>query len=156
MVTWRAGLTTSWHVARGTTARVRRGAEVTWQSRGWPKRGAGGAQGAAMWQGATHPRESMWVPVWGATWQVRSADGGPMGIVGPGSELGALTQMRYCAPIFNLTSLCFFFRVGLCSHMILMCRWRGDRTDVGSIRRLSIAWTESTRSAINARAQKKE
>ena len=30
-------------VARGTTARVRRGAEATWQSRGWPTRGAGGA-----------------------------------------------------------------------------------------------------------------
>ena len=29
-------------VARGTTARVRRGAEATWQSRGWPTRGAGG------------------------------------------------------------------------------------------------------------------
>ena len=38
-------------MARGTTARVRRGAEATWQSRGWPTRGAGGAQGAATWQG---------------------------------------------------------------------------------------------------------
>ena len=45
---WRAD------VARGTTARVRRGAEATWQSRGWPTRGARGAQGATTWQEATH------------------------------------------------------------------------------------------------------
>ena len=40
-------------MAHGTTARVRRGAEATWQSRGWPTRGAGGAQGADTWQEAT-------------------------------------------------------------------------------------------------------
>ena len=40
-------------VARGTTARVRRGAEATWQSRGWPMRGAGGVQGTNTWQEAT-------------------------------------------------------------------------------------------------------
>ena len=40
-------------VAGGTTARVRRGAEATWQSRGWPTRVAGGAQGADTWQDAT-------------------------------------------------------------------------------------------------------
>ena len=39
-------------MARGTTARVRRGAEATWQSRGWPTRGPGGAQGADTWQEA--------------------------------------------------------------------------------------------------------
>ena len=45
-----------WHgayVARGTTARMRCGTESTWQSRGWPTRGAGGAQGAYTWQEAT-------------------------------------------------------------------------------------------------------
>ena len=40
-------------VARGTTAQVRRDAEAMWQSRGWPTRGAGGAQGADTWQEAT-------------------------------------------------------------------------------------------------------
>ena len=35
---WRAD------VARRTTAQVRRGDEATWQGRGWPTRGAGGAQ----------------------------------------------------------------------------------------------------------------
>ena len=40
-------------VARETTARMRHGAEATWQGRGWPTRGAGGAQGADMWQEAT-------------------------------------------------------------------------------------------------------
>ena len=29
------------------------------------------------------------------------ADGGSTGIVGPGKKLGAVTQMRYCAPIFK-------------------------------------------------------
>ena len=37
-------------MARGTTAWMRRGHEATWQSPGWPKRGAGGAD---MWQEAT-------------------------------------------------------------------------------------------------------
>ena len=40
-------------VARGTTARMRRGTEATWQGRGWPTRGASGAQGADTWQEAT-------------------------------------------------------------------------------------------------------
>ena len=53
----------SWHtdVARGTTARVRRSDEATWQSRGWPTRGAGDAHGTNTWQEATRvhagPRE---------------------------------------------------------------------------------------------------
>ena len=44
---WRAD------VARGTTVRMRRGAEATWQGRGWPTRGACGAHGADTWQEAT-------------------------------------------------------------------------------------------------------
>ena len=44
---WRAD------VAHGTTTRVRRGAEATWQSRGWPTQGAGGVKGADTWQEAT-------------------------------------------------------------------------------------------------------
>ena len=47
-------------VARGTTARMRRGAEATWQSRGWPTRGAGGAQGTDTWQEATRVHGSTW------------------------------------------------------------------------------------------------
>ena len=62
-LTWRAG-----------PPRVRRGAEATLQSRGWPTRGAGGAQGADTWQEATRvdagPHER---PCGG------SAYGGPMG-----------------------------------------------------------------------------
>ena len=44
----------SWRtdVARGTTAQVQRGVDTTWQSRGWPTQGAGGAQGADTWQEA--------------------------------------------------------------------------------------------------------
>ena len=37
----------------GTTARMRPGTEATWQGRGWPTRGAGGAKGADTWQEAT-------------------------------------------------------------------------------------------------------
>ena len=70
---WRADM------ARGTTARGRRGAEATWQSHGWPTRGAGGAQGADTWQEATRVRTSTRMPVWGATWQERSACEGPTG-----------------------------------------------------------------------------
>ena len=62
-------LPTGADVASGSSGELTRGAEATWQSRGWPTRGAGGAQGATTWQGATHPRESTWAPVWGATWQ---------------------------------------------------------------------------------------
>ena len=40
-------------VVCGTTARMRRGTEATWQGRGWPTRGAGGAQGADTLQEAT-------------------------------------------------------------------------------------------------------
>ena len=75
---WRADVTC------GTTAWVRRGAEATWQSRGWPTRGAGGAQSADTWQEATRVHGSTRTPVWGATWQEGSAVGGPTGIVGAG------------------------------------------------------------------------
>ena len=40
-------------VPHRTTSLVGRGAEATWQSRGWPTRGASGAQGADTWQEAT-------------------------------------------------------------------------------------------------------
>ena len=46
LMMWRAD------VARGTTARMRRGAEATWQGRTWPMRGARGAQGVDTWQEA--------------------------------------------------------------------------------------------------------
>ena len=93
-------------MARGTTARVRRGAEATWQSHGWPTRGAGGAQGAATWQGAMHPRGSTWVPEWGTTWQ-RVGRWRAHGIVGPGKIVGGsnakalhrpLIYTRYSSP----------------------------------------------------------
>ena len=46
-------------MARGTIARMRRGAEATWQSCGWPTRGAGGAQGADKRQEATRSSGDM-------------------------------------------------------------------------------------------------
>ena len=121
---------------------MRRGSEATWQGRGWPTRGAGGAQGAATWQGATHPRESTWAPVWGAMWQVGLADGGPAGIVGLGKRVGAVTQLLYtCAPLFNRVFSQYFLRVGLCSHTFFCCRTCGSMGAVGSKRKASIAWT---------------
>ena len=49
----RVYLLTGADVACGTTARMRRGTKATWQGRGWPARGAGGAWGADTWQEAT-------------------------------------------------------------------------------------------------------
>ena len=51
---WRGERTqvASWR-GRRTTAQMRRGTEATWQGRGWPTRGAGGAEGADTWHEAT-------------------------------------------------------------------------------------------------------
>ena len=68
VVTWRAGLAASWHVARGTTARMRRDVKATWQGRESPTRGAGGPQDADTWQEATRVHGSTRTLVWGATW----------------------------------------------------------------------------------------
>ena len=130
---WRAGAPASWHVARRTTARVRHGAEAMWQSRGWPTRGAGGAQGTTTWQGATHPRESTWAPVWGATWQVGLADGGPTGIVGPSKVVGAIIYIDLSLP---------FLPCGTMSHTFLTCVARVDASELSEIHaKASIAGT---------------
>ena len=47
---------------------------------------------------------------------------GPTGIAGPGKKLGAVTQMRYRAPIFKHTGNLYFFRVGLCPTRLTFCR----------------------------------
>ena len=44
------------------------------------------------------------------------ACGGPMGIVGPGKNLGAVTQMRYRALLFIHAKFHYFLRVGLLPH----------------------------------------
>ena len=46
VMTWRAGVLARRHVARGTTAWVRRGAEATWQSHEWPAHGLVAHRGA--------------------------------------------------------------------------------------------------------------
>ena len=43
----------------------------------------------------------------------RFSYGGPMGIVGPGKNLGAVTQMRYRALQFIHAKCDYFLRVGL-------------------------------------------
>ena len=63
-------------VARGTTARMQRGAEATWQGRGWPTRGA---QGADTWQEATHVHAGPHGCPCGAPHARGSAGGGPTG-----------------------------------------------------------------------------
>ena len=65
-------------VARGTSAWMRRGTEATWQSHGWPTRGAGGADA---WQESTRtgPRGARV----GRRVGDRAGSGGPTGIVGP-------------------------------------------------------------------------
>ena len=126
------------NVARGTTARVRRGTEATWQSHRWPAQGAGGAQGADMWQGATRFTRTL---VRGATWQMGAGNWRAHGIVGRGNIVGAVTRKRYTAPKVILTIRVFFFHVGLCPTRFLnvqvtwrlhgrwMISWAIDRMD---------------------------
>ena len=105
-------------MARGTTARMRRGSEATWQGRGWPTRGAGDARrghvakGHATTRGHVGAREGRHV-------EGGLAYGGPTGIVGRGKNLGAVTQMRYRAPIFNHGKFHYFLHVGLCPTRFL-------------------------------------
>ena len=108
----------SWHadVARGTSAWMRHGGEATWQGRGWPTRGAGGAQGADTWQEATRVHGSTRTPVWGATWQERVGRWRTHGLVGPGKYIRAVTQMRTAPLVFIVDNFYFLFRVGLCPH----------------------------------------
>ena len=133
-------------MAHETTARVRRGAEATWQSRGWPTRGAGGAQGANKWQEATRvhadAREGRHVAGRVGIWRAH-------GLVGPGKKFGAVMQMRYRAPTFKLNLFRVFFRVGLCSHTsyLLQATWTLDRRQIPARRRRSRG-PESTRSSI--------
>ena len=66
----------------------------------------------------------------GATWQ-RVGRWRADGLVGPSKKFGAVTQMRYCTPVFNRVISKYFFCVGLCSHTIDFCRLRGGRAIVG-------------------------
>ena len=97
------------------------------------------AQGADTWQEATrvHADAHVGRHVAGRgvdIWRTR-------GLVGLGKMLGAITQLRYPAPIFKLDFTHFFFRVGLCSHTFLFCRRCGDMAGVGCDRMAEIAWT---------------
>ena len=64
------------------------------------------------------------------------------GIVGPGKELGAVTQKRYRTPLFKLTNRHIFFHMGLCPTRFLLfasdmaTQWASD-----SIKTKEIAWT---------------
>ena len=118
------------------------GAEATWQSHGWPTRGAGGAQGADTWQEATRVHGSTRAPVWGATWHERVGIWRAHGLVGPGKKFGAVTQMCYCAPIFILTFFIYLFRVGLCPAYVLPFAGDVDAQRASdSVRTAEIAWT---------------
>ena len=134
-----SGITARADVARGTTAQVRRGAEATWQSRGWPTRGARGAQGPDTWQEATRVHGSTRTPVWGAMWQERVGIWSAHGLVGLGKKFGAVMQMRYRPPTFKLNFFRVFFRVGLCSHTsyLLQVTWTLSRRSIPSRRRRS-------------------
>ena len=47
---------------------MRRGSKATWQGRGWPTRGAGGARRGHVAKRHATTRVT-WAPVWGAMWQ---------------------------------------------------------------------------------------
>ena len=142
MLTWRAVQAASWHVARGITTRMRRSAEATWQGRGWPTRGAGGAQDADTWQEATRVHGSTRTPVWGATWQVRVGKWRAHGLVGPGKKLGAVTQMHYRAPPYLTAPFPLFYSVwDYVPTESLFGKWRGRIARVRFKQEPSIAWT---------------
>ena len=58
-------------------------------------------------------------PVWGATWQRGVGIWRAHGLVDPGKKFGAVTQMRYRAPICKLNFVQNFFPVGLCPTRFL-------------------------------------
>ena len=70
-------------MARGTTARMRRSFEATWQGHGWPTRGAGGARRGHVARGHATTQDHVGASV-GHHVAEGFADGGPTGIVGPG------------------------------------------------------------------------
>ena len=74
-------------MARGTTARMRRGSEATWQGRGWPTRGAGGTRRDHVVKGHASAQVHVGARV-GRHVEGGFAYGGPTGIVGPGKNLG--------------------------------------------------------------------
>ena len=145
---WRAD------VARGTTAQMRPDTEATWQGHGWPTRGAGGAQGANMWQEATRVHADACVGCQVARgvgiWRTH-------GLVGPSKMIGAVTRKRYTAQQFNLDFLHIFFRVELCPTRFLpvqdTCWFSGRRIQGHRLKRVDVVDTESTRSPSRARAQ---
>ena len=77
---------------------------------------------------ATRQCGSMWAPVWGRHVASGFVHGGPTGIVGPGKNLGAVTQIRYRAPIFKHGEFQNFLRVGLCPtrSLPLQVTWTHD------------------------------
>ena len=103
------------------------------------------------------PRRSTWTPMWGTTWQWGVSIWRAHGLVGPGKKFGAVTQMRYSAPIFKLESSGHFFRVGLCPHTVLlqvMWRHNGRRIHGHRVKCVDAVDTKSTRSPITTRAFK--
>ena len=114
---WRAD------VARGTTARMRRGTEATCRAAGGPREAQAAHRARTC---ARRPRVSTQVhtdahvgrhvAMGVGIWRVHM-------LVGHGKKFGAVMQMRCRAPIFKLESFGHFFCVGLCSLTVLtFCR----------------------------------
>ena len=133
---WRAD------VARRTTARMRRGTEATWQGRRWPHEAQAahtartrGRRPRVSTQVHADARVGLHVAMGVGIWRAH-------GLVGPGKKFGAVTQVRYSAPIFILIIFRYFFRVGLCPTHVLP--FAGDvdaRRASDSVRMAEIAWT---------------
>ena len=73
-------------MASGTTAQMRCGTKATWQGRGWPTRGAGGAQSADTWH------KAMWLLVRAPHGIVGVGSWRAHGLGGPTNMIGAITQ----------------------------------------------------------------
>ena len=80
--------------------------------------------------------------MWVATWQERVGIWRAHELVGPGKNFGAVTQMRYRAPIFILTIFIYLFRVGLCPTYVLPFAGDVDAWQAADLVKMAeIAWT---------------
>ena len=130
-------------VARGTTSKVWRGTEATWQSPGGPRGAQVVHKARTRGRWPRSPRKSRGSP-WGAPCGRQGlAVGGPKGIVGPWYERGGGNAInRWLRPLFKRVLSHHFLRVGLCPTRYLL--FAGDvdgRQLLDSIRTTEIAWT---------------
>ena len=124
---------------RGTTARMRRVSEATWQGRRWPTRGAGGAQEVDTWQEVTRVHGSTRMPVCDATWQERVGIWRAHGLVGPSKMIGAVCNSVKLPRYLYLT----FFKISSVWDYVPHISYLMQATWTHSGRRIQSGWRRS-------------